>query len=69
MCWCDVCYAESGLSRLKMVARLLVDRRVILTTSLYGLIGLLQVMMNEVHLRVHTVMYMPCVVFSTVGVT
>lgn len=62
--------AESGVSRLKMVARLMVDRRVVLATSLYGLVGLLQVMMNEVlceskahtcmawvHYRTHTYMY------------
>ena len=46
--------AGSGLSRLKMVARLMVDRRVVLATSLYGLVGLLQVMMNEVCVRMPT---------------
>ena len=49
--------AESGVSRLKMVARLMVDRRVVLATSLYGLVGLLQVMMNEVECEsTHTCM-------------
>ena len=37
-----------------MVARLMVDRRVVLATSLYGLVGLLQVMMNEVCVRMPT---------------
>ena len=61
MCSCDHVYgvpnAESGVSRLKMVARLMVDRRVVLATSLYGLVGLLQVMMSEVQCEsAHTCM-------------